>query len=898
MGKGSSAKKKLSLKTDFIPAKFVLFILPFVVEAITGLLTMGSADTVSVLIWSMLLFLFGIGIFPLTAKIFNKFGSGGFIISQALGVILTSLLIWTFTYIGITRFNLPCVIGGFALLSAVCWGLKPLRETAVSKLTEPFFVERAVIEELAFLVIFCLMCYFKGFLPYINGDNGQEKYMDYGFIMSMLRNDRLPANDMWLAGKSINYYYFGQFMWALVIKCSFIKPSVAYNIAMCCSTALPFAMSFSFGTMLIETAAQHGFHDSPLPKYLSGTLTGFAVSLWGNSHSFFYDPDSFGHGLLKLFEKMGFKVGDTKEFFYPDSTRYIGHNPVITENGGDYTIEEFPFYSYLIGDLHAHVISMMLVILIACLLLALINSASYPDSREMKVFRSLKNIIPQAGNSTSEFKVTLTLPFIMSSVLLGVAQMTNYWDFLIYFIFGSMAVLIVNTRMSKVFTDIWGGVYFIMNTAFILSFYLVSGSDPVVLLVLEGFLMVIAYLFSVADPCALTRTSFQMSFVFTAAHLVALPFNLKFEMISNSLGKVKNTSDPYQLFILWGTHVIICLVFFVWIVVTKNYKLTGSKKSAAGNGNKDVPTEDPNRSGWTNPIQKFFGTRNIADVFVCGIIVVGILFLIAPEIFYVRDIYTEGYLRSNTMFKFTFAAFIMLSEAMCYAATRLIWFITRKGHYSTPALIAGFISIILMVIPAHYTLVALKQRSGATDKEFYQGLDGTAFIEDYSSDECYEQYEGNFVCYLRAAEWFNANVKGAPVICEGYGESYSDSCVISAYTGLPTVFGWQTHEWLWRFHGVVDKTKDTLVSDPDNDVWVNLIAPRQREVDTIYEENDEAAVRAVIDKYKIEYIVLGSMEYAKFGSENTDLFYQMFGEPVFTYDDLLIFKTTPSQGAN
>ena len=897
MGKRSSAKKNLSLKNDFIPAKFVLFIFPFFVEALIGFLTMGSGDTLSVLIWSMFVFLFGIGVFPLAAKVFNRFGSGGFIISQALGIILTSLLVWTLAYLNIGLFNMPFIIGAFAVISLVCWGVKPLREAALSKLMEPFFVERAVIEEFAFLVIFCLMCYFKGFLPWINGDNGQEKFMDYGFIMSMMRNDKLPANDMWLAGESINYYYFGQFMWALVIKCSFIKPAVAYNIALCSAMALPFAMAFSFGTMLVETAIQHGFHDSPIPKYLAGTLTGCAVSLWGNSHSFFYDTDSFGHGLLKLFEKMGFTVGDTKEFFYPDSTRYIGHNPVITENGGDYTIHEFPFYSYLIGDLHAHVISMLIVIVIACLLLAFINSASYPDGREMKVIRSFRNILPKTGVSTSEYKVTLTLPFVLSAVLLGVAQMTNYWDFLIYFIFGSMAVLIANTRKSKIFTDVWGAIYFLMNTSFILSFYLVAGNDPVVLIVLEGFLMIISYLFSVADPCALTRTSFQMSFMFTTAYLVALPFNLKFDMISNSLGKVKHSSDPYQLFILWGTHVIICLVFFVWVIVTKNYKLTGSKKNAPKDGSA-VPTEDPNRNGWTNPIQKFFGLRNIADVFVCGIFVVALIFLIAPEIFYVRDIYTDGYLRSNTMFKFTFAAFIMLSEAMCYAATRFIWFITKKGHYSTPALIAGFISIILMVIPAHYTLVALNQRSGATDKEYYQGLDGTAYIETHSSTECYEQYEGNLVCYLKAAEWFNQNVKGAPVICEAYGDSYSDNCIISAYTGLPTVFGWQTHEWLWRFHGVVDKEKDVLVEDPERNVLRDLIYPRQEDVDTIYEEDDEAAVKAVIDKYKIEYIVLGSMEYAKFGNENMDLFYKMFGKPVFTYEDLMIFKTTPSQGAS
>ncbi len=885
MGK-KSVKKNLSLKNDFIPAKFILFVFPFIIETVIGLLTMGSGDTLNVVWWSMLVFLFGIGVFPLTARIFGKFGTGGFIISQALGIILTSLVIWTFTYMQITRFNLPCVIGVYAVIAAACWGIKPLRKAALAKLSEPVFVERAVLEETAFVVIFCLMCYFKGFLSEING---QEKYMDYGFILSMLRNDTLPAKDMWLSGNSINYYYFGQFLWALVIKCSMIKPAIAYNIAMCTATALPFAMAFSFGTMLIETAIQHGFHDSPIPKYLGGTLTAFAVSIWGNSHSFFYDPDSIGNNIVPVFAKLGCEVGDYKNFFYPDSTRYIGYNPKITNAGGDFTIEEFPFYSYLIGDLHAHVISMMIVLVIACLMLAFINSAAYPNGAEMKLKRTLANL-KAGGRLAEEFKVTLTLPFILSAVLLGVAQMTNYWDFLFYFIFISMASLIVNVRISKVFTDLWGAIYFVMNTAFILSFYLLGGSDPLLLISLEAILMVFAYLFSVLDPCALTRTSFQMSFMFTIAHVAALPFNLKFDMISNSLSRVINNSTVYQLFILWGTHVIIGVVFFVWVLVTKNYRLSGGKGKAAPSG--DVVTEDMNHNGWANPVQKFFGTRNIADVFVCGIVVVGIMFIIAPEIFYVKDIYTDGYLRSNTMFKFTFAAFIMLSEAMCYAATRLIWFVNKKGLYSTPALITGFVSIILMVIPGHYPLAALQQRN---DGLSYTGLDGTTYIETHQSPDFYEEYGGNLTSYLKAAEWFNENVKGSPVICEGYGDSYTDRCIISAYTGLPTVFGWQTHEWLWRYGSIVDKETAKTVEDPEDLVLHKLIYPRQGDIDTIYESEDPELIRSVINKYDIRYIVLGGLEFSQFDGDNTDLFYDMFGEPVFTYEDLLIFKVTPQQ---
>ena len=68
--------------------------------------------------------------------------------------------------------------------------------------------------------------------------------------------------------------------------------------------------------------------------------------------------------------------------------------------------------------------------------------------------------------------------------------------------------------------------------------------------------------------------------------------------------------------------------------------------------------EDPS-SGYSNPLAKFIGQRNIIDVFVCGMSVVAFIMIIAPEIFYVRDIYTSGYLRANTMFKFTFAAFII-----------------------------------------------------------------------------------------------------------------------------------------------------------------------------------------------------------------------------------------------
>ena len=157
---------------------------------------------------------------------------------------------------------------------------------------------------------------------------------------------------MWLSGKTINYYYFGQYIWTVVIKATGVKTGIGYNLAMCSATAIPFAMSFSIGKFLIEASSMKGFMDNKIVKYVAGFFTGCAVSLWGNSHSFYYDEDSIGNGLLATFKSWGIEVGRTDSFFYPDSTRYIGWNPEIEINGGDHTIHEFPFYSYLVGDLH------------------------------------------------------------------------------------------------------------------------------------------------------------------------------------------------------------------------------------------------------------------------------------------------------------------------------------------------------------------------------------------------------------------------------------------------------------------------------------------------------------------------------------------------------------------
>ena len=873
------------------PARFLLILIPFVIAYITGACTMGLEDTAICIWWGAFLLLTGLITLPLAVRLWGNFSSGGFFLSQPLGLILICFVLWTLTHLKLFRINLVCIVISAVIVGLCCYLPKSLRQSLVSKMGDKGFIEAVVIEETAFLTVFMLLCYFKGFLPDING---QEKFMDYGFIMSMLRDPNLPANDMWLSGYSINYYYFGQYIWAVVIKATSIPSGIGYNLSMCSAIAIPFAMSFSIGKFLIEAASFRGFAGNKLVKYAAGFFTGCAVALWGNSHSFYYDQNSFGNKFLGIFRSMGIDVGRTDGFFYPDSTRFIGWNPVVETNGGDYTIEEFPFYSYLVGDLHAHVISMMIVLLISAVILSMLCSVKLPSVNEIEKTIDLNKLNVKEGSLLPEFKSSVTLHLVLCSVLLGCAQMTNYWDFLIYFVFCSMGFFIANTMRSSHFSTILSAIVFLINVGGILLIYLSQGSNPGVLFGLELLLMTASFFFCVVCPAALPRTSFQMSFAFTAATLAALPFNANFDMISNTLGAVKNRSSLFQLFILWGTHVIISVFFVIVVAVNKNYKyISAAKAKKKSKNNDDAPDIIGDNLKTSNPVQKFFAERNLIDVFICGMTVVGLMLLTAPEIFYVRDIYTGGYLRSNTMFKFTFAGFIILSITMIYAIIRLFWFVNKKGNYSMGLFSLAILFTIMLIVPAHYTKEALKQRSGELKRENYKTLDGTAYLDKYTSQESVGNiYAGNLIPYKACIEWFNKEVEGSPVICEAYGLSYTDNDIVSAYTGLPTVFGWQTHEWLWRFHGIVNKETDTLISDPDKDVWKLYISPRQNDINILYQSEYAPEVQTIINRYHIEYIIMGEMERLKFGYDNSNVFSQI-GEEVFHFEGLRVYKVNP-----
>jgi len=841
-------------------------------------------DQTAFLSWWSTLCLFGLGAFPVTAWLFSGVRGKGYGFSKAVGILGVSFVVWTLAYLQVIGFTRVWITVFLLLLSGVSWSIPRTRKAALSALSSKNDIWEISFEECIFVLALFAWCVLKGIRPEINGE---EKFMDFAFLNSLIRTDTLPAPDPWLAGSIINYYYYGQYIYAFITKFTGIAAGAAYSLSMCTTFALSFSMSYSLGSLFIDGAAKKGLRAPAAFRVIAGILSGFTVAVFGNSHAFFYDETSIGNSFLGFLSRMGIAVGRTNGFFYPDSTRFIGHNPdsqvwdaakTVLIRNGDYTIHEFPCYSYLLGDLHAHVVGLMIIMLIVAVLFSLYVNAQHPSGDEMllQVFPGPENPIGLKKRVIYEGKRLLRPEIVTAGILLGIATMCNYWDFLIYFVVGCMTLLIYNIKTSRHFGSLAGMPFFLTEAAMILIVYLKYSKFAVTHVGIQMIVFAVCLTGTALIPSAITRTGLGMSFLFTSASICSLTFNSRFDMIANSLAKTVDHSPVFQFLILWGVHILFAVLL---IIITLSSRKESKAFSHRLKDNDFIPE---------NAVARFLSKMNPADIFMSGLAVVSFMLLAAPEIFYVRDIYGGSYKRANTMFKFTFEAFVLLSLILAYSFFRFLCIRRKKQSHFITVIAGGVILSLLICIPMRYPFVAIEQRTGKISLDNYTGLDGTASLVTRDSLQL-TAGAGDLASYASAINWLNSSVSGTPSICEAYGNSYTDNCIVSAYTGLPTIIGWQTHEWLWRFQGVVNSQGD-LVSDPSKlDVWQDILTPRQTAVKTIYTGTDEMEVRSLLKKYDVTYLIVGDLERTQYVDINDTLLTSL-GEKVFENGSLYIMK--------
>ena len=812
-----------------------------------------GSDLSFFLIWWLTLSLLGAACWPLTSW-FLPFFDQGWLAAKAMGLALLTLPVFLLAHLPFIPFNQVTLAAMAFLLFAGCW-LPRRQGSRVMKKQDRQGWHIVAVEEFLFGLCLLIWCFARGLKPDLDS---LEKFMNIGFMMSLWRTEHLPGLDMWFAGGQINYYYFGQYVYTALAKLSQIRPVVAYNLGMASSFAFTITLSFSFSSQLLASL-QGKRPVKQLFIWLGGLITGLLVTVCGNGQAFFYVHDSPGHLLLKGLQALGLTIGDiNKIFWFADSTRFIGYNPETM----DKTIHEFPYYSFLVADLHAHVINLAFVLLLLGLLLKLLNSRrlrqddlargkmTAANDRSFSARSGRNELAARKIERLSGFRqvyaglrTTIQEPVLLAvGLLLAIFMMGNFWDFAIYFVVCALMIWLACILNTGQILSLRGLPIFAVQAGLILIPFLLV-SQP--WLAWAGFFLALLanhlVLAVVSDP--LTRTGARMSWLFFIAHTVTLPFNLSFEPIAKTLARSVLHTPIYQLLILWGPHILAGLLFLTVLIL--QYKPDRLRKVFPPCPEQRLQAVEPARrrilATWLQQLQP-------ADVLVLGLFICGIGLILVPELVYVVDIYSGDFKRANTMFKFTYQAFILLSLVWGYASVRV--FTLRRRKLFSQGL--SVLLILLLIVPAWYPLVATGQWLGNWSRSRYEGLDGLAVLADKDANEIPGNQPGELADDLAAIAWFNEQVDGQPVILESYGESYTDYCRISTFTGLPTVIGWETHEWLWR----------TSKNHPN--AYGDIVQPRQEDVRLLYTTTDQTIRTQLIKKYQIRYIVLGSLERTRF----------------------------------
>lgn len=322
------------------------------------------------LVWGLSLALQVLG-WSWSRKFFDKLKDEGWAMGRLVSWLIISLVVWILGHWGM-RVNNGWGIGGMVLILTGSGLVEVWRKRGEPKRvgSEKDCLLRLILwEEGLFALGLVGLSVVRGFEPSIFS---LEKFMDYGFIKKYMVSESLPVEDIWWAGKAVNYYSFGHFMVSVLVRIWGIGLERGYNLALGFILGLSLSLSFS----LIVNGSKKKAGRSVL--VVGGVMGALLSCLGGNSYVWWY-----------LIKNRGWEG-----FWYADATRLI-----------ERTIHEFPGYSFVVSDLHAHVLDLPVVLGFLIMMVVWIGE---------------------------ERKRRKKITEVVLGGLLGVMLMTNTWDVAVY----------------------------------------------------------------------------------------------------------------------------------------------------------------------------------------------------------------------------------------------------------------------------------------------------------------------------------------------------------------------------------------------------------------------------------------------------------------------------------
>ena len=814
----------------------------------------GWASRLPVLAWLVVVEGMALLVAPIAWLVFRPLPDRGYLFSKAGGLLTVGLVVWLLASLHWMAFSRASIAVAMVIVSLVSAAIIAANRREIAA-----FVRRRwsvlLIGELVFLVAFFAFLMVRMANPDLwHPFRGGEKPMDFAYLNAVLRSSYMPPYDPWFGGGFLNYYYWGQFLVAMLIKSTGIAPAVAFNLAVPLFFALTAGGAFAVVYNLAEgtrrrlrntaatvTGPGTGLSRSPIVAGLAGALF---VTVLGNLDG----AIQVGRSTWRVL----FEGGRFAQFDFWQSSRMMPPDPPGHE------ITEFPFFTFLFADLHAHMMALPFTLLAIGLAMAVVMAA-----------------VRRTSGRKSWSAVEL-VRLAALGIVVGSLRLLNAWDFPTYLLIGIAAVLmaeffvhgglglgvLLRAGIKSVFVFAVGYLVFLpfhlTNETFVDGIERTTNTTVLwqFLAITGPFVFIIGSFFLISTRGLLT----------TAAREVWRGWVWVAGRISGGDGDITRSDGRPP----WVAAVT--LIAVVAGAVLLGYLLTAVL--SADLGGSTIPFVAVLLAlVLATGLRRAFQTQPDAPqmVFVALLIGVSLSFVIGLDLFRV-----EGDIdRMNSVFKFYLQIWVALALASAY----LLWHLYH-GRSGRPGLGKKvWLSALAVLLAAASIYPVLGTQDRLRDR--FNGrilpltLDGTAYIQD----TVYYDDKGNIdlAADYEGIKWLMNNVQGSPLVLEGVTPTYRWGSRVSIYTGLPSVVGWRWHQQQqrWDYRDAVDQ--------------------RIIDVNRIYSTRNPGEALRLIRRYGVSYVYVGQLErlYYPGGLEKFD---QALGEDldkVYENGQVAIYRVLP-----
>jgi YYY domain-containing protein len=573
-----------------------------------------------------------------------------------------------------------------------------------------------------------------------------EKPMDFMILNSIMSLGNIPPDDLWLASYHINYYYFGHFLIGVIGTLLNTPPALTYNLGLVLIFATSSTVLYGIAYNVLQlTRTKRPYILSLIPPVIILTLGNQlgileflrSINLYSERFSNWISIES-----LSYIADKPFSLFPIEPSWWWRSSRVIN---TFDQNGVslDYTITEFPLFSFLIGDLHAHLLSAPFLLLVLYPIMILMNS---PATRRMSIRKEIRKIL-----LVSSFFIAISalinpwnLPF--SLVLLGatlvyyLGKENKFRPMLI--INASMYIAIVLGIVAcMVLPFIWN--YESTNAAISLNTF--SNTRFSHLLLVNGTWIVgslIAYGYSIKSLKAYLKMITPVEWI-VPLFLSLTPLMVWALLMPFSKEDVVSLNTIFSKLILTlPISVLSAISLFIAFNPTK------------------------------------LRINNSIICFSHILIGIGYFILSISELFFVVDIFNN---RMNTMFKFYYQAWFFLGIGVSLLLINII----QSYSASKPKYHMGINLLLVFCVligPAYYSIALIANHDWSNPKQLT--MDGSSFLKNNRT------HEYDTISWLKN--------QPSQIIAESYGEDYSEHGRLSSFSAHKSVLTWPGHQIQWR----------------------------------------------------------------------------------------------------